>query len=268
MRTTVLGIGGLLVGLVTAATVQACGAGMPSPAARFATTDLVVVGRILTLEEKAQSMLPVPGAAQKADYRIAVLRIDEDLKGAQGLTHVRVALLPHQVLKPGYEGCFFLRPHFEELVYLFGTYDYPIAKSNALAFAQEMDRYRHWGKLLADPEAGFNSKDADERLLTAALLIAGYRTYQRGIHRPDLRTRPVDARESRRILEVLAEADWNKAGPDFRLSPPRLFGLLGATPKDGWVPRGFKSQQEYQAAVKAWLKEHAATFRIQAYVRA
>jgi hypothetical protein len=264
-------MGGLACLLVSAAAaaVHACGAGIPGPQVRFATSDCVIVGRVMAVEQKTESLLPFPSATQRTDYRIVVVRIDEGLKGAQGLTHVRVALLPHQAVIPGYEGCFFLRQHFAEPVHVFAwEYDYPVAKLNNPAFGKEVERCRHWSRLLGDPQSGLTARDADERLLTAALLISRYRTFEVGVHRRDQKMEPIDAGESRRILDVLAEADWTKPGPDFRLSPARLFTLLGATPADGWAPPPFKDQAEYHAAAKRWLKDHTGTFRIRAFVRA
>jgi hypothetical protein len=223
----------------------------------------------MALEDKPQALLPSPAAGKAQDYRIAVVRIDAGLKGSQGLTHIRLALLPHQLLNAGYEGCFFLTQHFQEPVYFYaGTYDYPIARTNEPAFCREIDRFRHWGKLIDDPRAGLASKDADERLLTAALLISQYRTYQAGLHRPDRKTEPIDAKESQRILEVLAAADWAKAGPDFRTSPSQLFAQLGASAADGWAPQGCRDPKGYETQARNWLRDHAGTFRIQALVRA
>jgi hypothetical protein len=39
---------------------------------------------------------------------------------------------------------------------------------------------------------------------------------------------------------------------------------LGLTPEDGWAPP--QNFQEVSAAAKAWLKEHAGTYRIQRFV--
>ena len=117
-------------------------------------------------------------------------------------------------------------------------------------------------KLLAKPMDGLKSKDADERLLTAALLIARYRTPKAG----QTRTESIDADESKLILQTLADADWTARAPKvgFQMNPQNLFFRLGVTPKDGWnQPKDFKKLQE---EAKKWLKDNADKYRISRYV--
>jgi hypothetical protein len=101
----------------------------------------------------------------------------------------------------------------------------------------------------------------------AALLITQYRTYQRGVHNKERKTEPIDAAQSKLILEALAGADWKKSVSDFQVTPQRLFNQLGATPQDGWKPQAFNDAKDFETAAKTWLKEHAATFRIAALMR-
>src|SRR5262245_24857742 len=63
---------------------------MPIPV-RVELSDCIVLGKVIAIEEKTVSAPPYPGALQKIDYRIAVLKIDEGLSGAKSLTQVRVA---------------------------------------------------------------------------------------------------------------------------------------------------------------------------------
>jgi hypothetical protein len=265
------GLTALFAGLMALAAGQpayGCGYGMPSPLARFALADCVVVGQVTAVEEQPRTAAPYPGAPQQQEYKIVVVRIQSGLKGAQGLTHVRVALVAPQVWQPGYEACFFLTHHFEEAFFLPGMrYDYPVGKANNPGFDKEVAQYQRWGKLLDDPVAGLKSDNADVRFETAALLITQYRTVPRGVPVRERKLEPIDPAESRLILQALAGIDWSKSVEDFRMTPQRLFSLVGATPQDGWKSQGFKDMKEFETAAKGWLKEHATTFRIAAYVR-
>ncbi len=266
MRRTLFGIAAVVTGLAAAApAVRACGYGMPSPLARFALADCVVVGKVVEFEDRTVAAFRYPGAAEKSEYVVAVLKVAESLKGADGLTHLRVGLVHPQTLHVGQEACFFLAEHPDEAFHhTTSAYEYPINKENNEGFDKEVDQYRRWGKLLRDPVASLKSKDAAERSHTAALLITRYRTPVRG---GKAKTELIDAVESRLILEALAGSDWGRPAPDFRITPQRLFNQLGMTAKDGWQPTGFKDAKEFEDAAKKWLRESAATFRIAALVR-
>jgi hypothetical protein len=82
-----------------------------------------------------------------------------------------------------------------------------------------------------------------------------------------MKTQPIDARESKLILEALAKADWTKDRADFRLTPAQLFAQLGATAQHGRDPPNFRTSQERETAAKRWLSDNAETFRIEAFAR-
>src|SRR5262245_60506800 len=95
----------------------ACGYGMPSPAARLALADMVVVGKVtgvqpreIDLRQSAQGCL-VPHVVQ-------VLKVESVIKGDPRVTHVRIAVQKHQQMPVGYEGAFFLRAHADEAVHV------------------------------------------------------------------------------------------------------------------------------------------------------
>ncbi len=78
------------------------------------------------------------------------------------------------------------------------------------------------------------------------------------------KTTPISATRSKAILEALAATDWTKIDPELRQSPQDLFVQLGVGAKDGFQqPADF---QQFPAAAKKWLKDNAATYRIQSYV--
>src|SRR4051812_14947510 len=67
----------------------------PAPIAqRVATSDLVVVGKVTSIEEKAVKAARFPGAGDTAEYRIALVKVEDAILGARGITHIRVGFLP------------------------------------------------------------------------------------------------------------------------------------------------------------------------------
>lgn len=249
---------------------------------RVATADAVVVGKVTAIEDKTVSAEMAPGAKEKTEYHVAVIKVADDILGAKGLTHIKVgfvkpaAPVPGKppIIRPGggyaapqptvdQEGCFFLTKHHSEPFYLLQGYNSVINKAGNDNFDKDVARAKECAKLLADPKAGLKSKDADTRALTAEMLAIRYTTPRAG----QTKREAIDADESKLILTALAEADWTKnVGPN-DLSPQWGFARLGLTDKDGWNAAGpFNTPNAYQDAAKAWLKGHADTYRIQRYV--
>jgi hypothetical protein len=256
------------VSLATEGPVQACGYGVRSPLERFTTAEWVVVGKITTYEVKDVGALPVPGATAKQDYAVAVLEITNAIKGADGITHLRIGMPPSQLLPVGQEACYFLNPHFEEpFCVMPGRFGVPILKDGNAGFIKEIQQYELWGKLLKDPIEGLKSKDADERFLTAALLVTEFRTYRAGVHALSRKTEPVDAALSKLILQTLAEADWSKATFDNTVTAQRLFAQLNPSAKDGWNPQNLASAKDVESTSKRWLTDNAGRFRVETFVR-
>lgn len=231
----------------------------PSPVPeRFARAEVVVTGKVTTIEAKTVE-------TTDGEFAIALVKIDDSIKAADGLTHIKVGFhpggnqrFPHMSLKVGQEACFFLAKVPGQNFYTARMYFDIVNKDNE-TFAKDIAVAKKWGKTLAKPEAGLTSKDAGERFATAAILIKQYRnpTGQKG-------TAPVDAAQSKLILDVLAEADFNKVDPELRTDALQIFMQLGLTEKDGYMqPKDF---QQIAAAAQKWCKENAGTYRIQRFV--
>ncbi|HMF14994.1 MAG TPA: hypothetical protein VKE94_21910, partial [Gemmataceae bacterium] len=220
----------------------------------------------------------VPGAPEKTEFQVAVIEIADAVRGAKGLTHVRVAFpLPQAAGPPrpgplrrgptvsltkGQEGCFFLQQHPEEALFLLEPVAQPLdAKSDT--YKKELAEAKRFAKLLQDPTAGLKSKDADERVLTAGLLVARYRSFRPGKTKQE----SIDAEQSKLILQALADADFTKPASTTGIAPQQTFFMLGLTDKDGWNPPPFKDfQKEFPAVVKKWLQDNAGKYRIQRIV--
>jgi hypothetical protein len=251
----------------------------------------VVVGKVTAFTDKTVSVLPFPGAREKVEYQVAVVRIDDALVGAKDMKEIRVGFrlpppAPAPVPAPGggpvrigpirkwrepslvldQEAMLFLVKHPEADFYVMPAY-FSVIDKKGPNFANDLAEVRKAARMLADPKAGLESKNADERLLTAGLLISRYRTPRVG---GPPKTEPIDAAQSKLILQTLADADW-KAAPRpgiglNTMTPQALFFRLGLQPKDGWTqPKDFK---ELPAAAQKWLKDNADTYRIERFVAA
>jgi len=270
--------------LLTATTARAAMIAPPPPGLRVAQANTIVVGKVEKIEEKTVSAPRFPGDKDKPEYQIAVIKIDDPILAAKGLTHVRVGFLPQPMGGPGpirrfptvsftkdQEVLVFLNPHFEANFLEAPIFYNVVNKKGNPNFEKEVEETKKYVKMLADPKASLKAEKAEDRLTAAALLIAQYRTQRFGGNMP--KTEAVDAEISKLILTALAEADWKAFVPVARSNPQSLFMQLGVTEKDGFNPpmREIKGQkqidyQQYPEAAQKWLKENAGKYKIQRFV--
>lgn len=249
---------------------------------RVALADLIALGKVTALEDmlvEASPLVKIPGVAKKVSYRIAIVAIDKPLLGTEDGKRVRVGFMPpaendgkpgrgaarfaRVELKAGQEGCFFLRKHADEPFYVVqAAYDV-VDKAKTKEFDKEIAQVKRCVRLLAEVDAGLQSKQADDRLLTAALLIYRYRT-PRHVYRGTPKTEPIDAAQSKQILAALVEANWNAKEAAAAPQPLSLFLRLGLTAQDGWKPPDVLA--EVAPAARKWLREHGGTYRIRRYL--
>ncbi len=248
---------------------------------RVALADLIVVGKVTAIEDdlvEASPLVKIPGVSNKVSFRVAVVIVDSALLGGKkDETKVRVAVFqaarranadrPGKPAKVQFtadqEGCFFLRKHPDESFYVVQEAFEFLDKEKTKDYDKELALTKKCAQLLADPDAGLEAKDAGDRLLTAAMLIFRCRT-PRVVYTKEPKTAPIDAAQSKRILTVLAEADWTETKLPSAMAPLSLFLYLGLTEKDGWrAPIDVKALPD---AAREWLRKNAADFRIQRYV--
>ncbi|MBY0522581.1 MAG: hypothetical protein K2R98_04260 [Gemmataceae bacterium] len=252
--------------LATAPAVHACAYGAVSPLNRFAMADYVILGKVAAVDKQHVQVSLTKGDARQ-EFALATIAIAESLKGAKGLTRVRVAFQADNFPQVGSEGCFFVNRHHEQpFCFLAGGYDFPIYKQDNTAFERQMAPHRQFARLWDDPSAGLQSKDEEVRLITAGLLLVHHRAAARWTDAKDQKLEAIDAEQSESILKVLTEADWTARGP-YRLSARGLFQLLQLTEKEGWAARDFKNVKEFDAAARRWLSAHASKYRIAGIVR-
>jgi hypothetical protein len=267
---------------------------IPLPAV-VATADCIALGKVTAIEEKSIMAPPFKGATVKIEYRIAVVKIAEDLKGAMGLTHVRIAFqppppppkpidptdpgpivigpapFPRKTLTVDTEGCFLLKKQGDETFYRLvdSNWNDYIAKGDRDS-DKKVALVKRSLKLLDDPDNGLKSKEAADRLLTATLLLNRFQAAAG----PKAKAEPIDAAQSKLILEAIAGGDWSQT--DFsgeQVTPRGVFQSLRLTAKDGWTaPQQGANQdvrvflKEWDAAAQKWLKDNSTTYRVQRWV--
>lgn len=266
----------LLMACVPPATPVRGGFPRPEPPLpqRVALADCVIVGKVTNVPADPVHAFALPkiAGAPKVAHQMAVVGIDSVVLGATDVRELRVGFIapppsPRRRTafqwSVGQEGCFFLRKHPDESFWVIqADYDL-VAKGRGKDFERRLALVQRCGKLLKDAEAGLRAPEADDRLLTAGMLILRYRTPQH-VYRGEAKTAPIDAERNRLILAVLADGEWTEMDLRAPMGRLRLFFRLGLTARDGWKPA--KSEKETAAAAQAWLRAHAATYRIRRYV--
>ena len=115
--------------------------------------------------------------------------------------------------------------------------------------------------IMKDTKTALQSKDADERLIAATIVVGKYRSQK--APNPN-KEEPIDAAESKLILDAIATAKWQKVTFG-QPNPQTLFYQLGITAKDGWTAPMQATPENMRDAVQAWVKDHG-DYRIKRFV--
>jgi hypothetical protein len=242
---------------------------------RVVGSDVVLVGKVTGFGAKL-----VPAEMTRGDDRqmqIATIQVSDTIVG-KTTKEIKVGYFPPVVapgggpgrpirtyptinLIVGQESLLFLTRHpTKKDVYVAQMYFDAVTKKDNPNFATELAETKKAARLMQNPMASLKSKDAEERYLTAAMLIARYRTHRLGVKKEKV---PVE--ESKLILTALAEADWTTRSPRwFMMNPQTMFARLGLTNKDGWVPP--KDFRKFPEEAKKWLKDNAEKYRFERMV--
>jgi hypothetical protein len=265
----VAGLAFLVLALPTRAGTIAADA-LPLPN-RVATADAVVVGKVTAIEDKTVLVAPFPGARNKTEFRIAVVTVSDALRAPKGATKIRLGFVPIPpgvAISPppfqpavGEEGCFFLTNQ-AGADFLVAPSPLNFINKKIANFDKDIALIKRCTKILEDPDAALKGKSAEDRFLAAAMLVAHYRTRKSA----SAKTEPIDAEQSKLILQALAAADWTPATDFTQLSPRMVLDRLPLTAKDGWAPSSPADPKAYAAYAQQWLKEHAGSYRIQKFV--
>ncbi len=259
---------------------------------RVVQAHTVVVGKVTAVEEKPVKAARFKGDAEKGEYQVYTVKVDQAVKGGNGLTHIKVATLIPAVIQPGprpvdevpvrpirprppfiqqppklekgQEVILFLQPHFSEPFLLVNSVN-DLIDSKAPTYKADLEQVKKTAKILTDPMAALKSKEAADRYLSAALLVMQYRNVPFNPENKPAKQEEVSAEESKLILEGLAAGDFNapRVGRLDPLQPQQIFYTLEPN-KPGWIqPQDFT---QVPAAMKKWLTDNAGTFRVKKFV--
>jgi hypothetical protein len=305
--------------LMTLATCLVCvapvdggfGLGPPRPSAIAMTADIVVIGKVIEIEPEAVEAIPhgyrppaPKGAADKpripkVPYKIAVLKIEEPLIGAKGLTRLRVGYADGPAaakvapaaragnigLSAGDEGCYFLTRHSSGEFYIpqqgYGVA--PLLKSRT-DYDAELARVKVVVKAINDPVSALKAKVVDDRFIAAQTILT---RNARLVPKHDAAGQPVTedlpAEENKLILDLLLELPWApKGGPPGNLSyaPPSrsvLWPLVGADKFGFQAPKERRARpgqsppdvaKQWEDATTAFLKDNRDKIKLQKPVAA
>jgi hypothetical protein len=234
---------------------------------RAFTADVVIVGKVTAIEKDTVDAEQFPGQKQKVAHKIAVVKIETGLAGANAITHVKIGFVPPPKvdpqpvdpnlpvrprprpgfgapdLKEGTEMLFFLNKHASADFYTIPNLSPPIDVKNEHG-KKELEQVKKAMALIAEPLKGLKSDKAEVRVQTAAVLVTKYRAYP-FFSNGEPKQEAIDKDESKLILKALAEADWKQPqrpvpGDEFgTFNPVNAFFQLGLTEKDGWKPPMF-----------------------------
>jgi hypothetical protein len=251
---------------------------------RTATAECIVVGKVTGFGDKTVSVERFPGDKEKSQYQIAIVEVETNLYGAEGVKEIKVGFLPlpapvggpgrgirPQLRRPiapslalHQEGLMFLVKHHQGDFYIAPMYFSVVNKQCNANFDKDVAEVKHYLQLLADPKAGLDAKEENDRVLTAGMLMARYHQVKQGAAQPKMK--PIDPVLSTKILRTLADVNWNTRPPrpgPFQMTPQMIFGQLQLTEKDGWTPpKDFKQLPE---KAKEWCKENADKYVIKRY---
>jgi hypothetical protein len=238
---------------------------------RFANAEVVVIGKVTSFEDKTVPAPSFPGAKNKIDFTIAVITVSDALVAPRGTTTIRVGFVPPPpmvAISPppflpavGQEGCFFLTKHGDADFYLAPS-GLSFVDKKSPNFEKDAALLKRCAKILRDPNVALKGENAEDRFLAAAMLVARYTMRRSQSAKPE----PIDAEQSKLILQALAGADWTPTTDYTKLTPLMVLHRLPLTDKDGWTPPPPNDPKAYAAYAQNWVKEHAGSYRIQRFV--
>lgn len=245
----------------------------PPPLERALVAPVVVVGKVAAIEKDTVEASPYP-KAPKINYAIAIVKIDDSLTGAKGLTHIKVGFQPGDVnakrgfdlrLKEGQEACLYLKKHSEADFYVFDYMSQPMFPT-APNFKKEITTAKVALGALADPIKALKAEKAEDRYLAAVGLVTRYRTPIPGSGNEQAAI-PVDERTL--IYAALLEPDWSKTELD-TIQPARVVSRFMTGDKGSFRPSNFTGNGDYNAFMKAefkkWVNGESANFELRKFV--
>ncbi len=215
----------------------------PKPAMQAAQADVIVLGKVAEIEKDSVEATQFKGAPkeQKVAYKIAVLKIEDPLVGARGLTQLRVGFpadapaagvepvdsdkpqiaIARRPIRPGFggpvaltagmEGVFMLTPHHEGDFYVLVNNAAPLLKKDE-GYAKELESIKKTAAAIDDPVTALKAKDKADRAAAALTLLTRYRG------RPvtgKVVEEDLPAEENKLLVQAVAEMPWVPENNDY-----------------------------------------------------
>ncbi|WP_157368892.1 hypothetical protein [Zavarzinella formosa] len=264
------------------------------PVTQAMQAGVIVLGKVAEIEKDTVWVAPYRGAGkeQNVAYKIAVLKIEDPLVGARGLTQLRVGFLadsPAHVdpalprtavgvrrgnmagsvaLTAEMDGLFMLVPHQTGDFYVIVINGDPLLKKD-LNYAKDSEAVKKIAAAIDDPVTALKSKNKDDRAMAAQTLLIRHQTRPLSAKVTD---EDISPEENKLILQVIAELPWTPEGSDN--SKPSRSGLWKYlhTEELGFVPPVFNSKnqaefnKQWEEATKTFLSENAGKIKIKKLV--
>jgi hypothetical protein len=228
----------------------------------------VVRGKVTAIQDKpTQGQAWRTSATPRWDFTIVEVEVKEPLYGAKDKKKVRFGFRNLGYFKqeslPG--------PAVGRTGYFCGVqvgnndfYIVPIecfCDQKGPGYEKDLAAARRLGRLLEDPGQGLKSTDAEDRLVTAYLLVLRH-CYVPWRHGETGKAEPIDAEQSKRILLALAEGDWEKNSREVRdaVAALQLAVKFGAPAMKDFPPQ--PGEEQWPASARGWLKQNAETYHI------
>jgi hypothetical protein len=247
------------------------------PVERALRVPVVVVGKVTAVEKDTVDATLYPRATNKVAHKIAVVKIETRLAGAEDLTHIKVGFVPaaaglrrgpdNPELKEGQEWLFFLVKHhggeFHAIPYMT-----PPVESKADNYKAEVEAVKKMLATVADPAKALKAEKAEDRFNAAVAIVYHLRSAEGAAYGYD--SEPLTAEASRPILKALTEGSWKPAPGLERMGGYNAFAMLGLTDKDGWKPPAPDPNGDFfeqtRAAFAKWLDGPGKDYRIKKIV--
>jgi hypothetical protein len=248
------------------------------PIERALRSPVVVVGKVTAVEKDAVETTLYPGASNKVAHKIAAVKVETNLAGADNTTHLKVGFVPpgaggrrgpeNPELKEGQEWLFFVTKHHSGEFYAI-PYMTPPLDAKAPGFKGQVEAVKKVLATVADPAKALKTEKAEDRFAASVAIIYKLRTPPEGSFK-GTEAVTLTADESRPILKALAESAW-KDDPGFTtISGYRSFVMLGLTEADGWKAPAAEAGKDYveltRAAYTKWLDGPGKDYRIKKLV--
>lgn len=251
-----------------------------TPVERALSVPIVVTGKVASIEKDTVDAPLYAGASQKVAHKIAVVKIESNLKGAAGVTHLRIGFVPagaagirsgrgpeNPVLAQGQEWLFFLVKNptgeFHSIPYMTPPLD-----SKAANYKAQIESIRSIVAVLAEPKKALAAEKAGDRFRAAIALVLGYRS--NSLDGRAVETVPLALDESQLILRTLASGSWKLDPTGGRFNGLTAFFQLGLGEPDGWkypnVQPGEDAAEVMQKAFIQWLEGPGKDYRIKKLV--